>query len=111
MKKDHSIVLFKNKQVRRYWNADMESWYFAIIDVVAILTGSTIPKRYWSDLKSKFKQEGSEVYEKIVQLKFKARDGKNMQLIVSQQKIYFVLSNPSLHQKLSHLSCGWLNWL
>ena len=76
MKKDHSIVLFKNKQVRRYWNADMESWYFAIIDVVAILTGSTIPKRYWSDLKSKFKQEGSEVYEKIVQLKFKARDGK-----------------------------------
>ena len=76
MKKDHSIVLFKNKQVRRYWNADMELWYFAIIDVVAILTGSTIPKRYWSDLKSKFKQEGSEVYEKIVQLKFKARDGK-----------------------------------
>ena len=76
MKKDHSIVLFKNKQVRRYWNADMESWYFAIIDVVAILTDSTIPKRYWSDLKSKFKQEGSEVYEKIVQLKFKARDGK-----------------------------------
>jgi len=76
MKKDHSIILFKNKQVRRYWNADMELWYFAIIDVVAILTGSTIPKRYWSDLKSKFKQEGSEVYEKIVQLKFKARDGK-----------------------------------
>ena len=76
MKKDHSIILFKNKQVRRYWDADMELWYFAIIDVVAILTGSTIPKRYWSDLKSKFKQEGSEVYEKIVQLKFKARDGK-----------------------------------
>jgi len=76
MKKDHSIILFKNKQVRRYWDADMELWYFAIIDVVAILTDSTIPKRYWSDLKSKFKQEGSEVYEKIVQLKFKARDGK-----------------------------------
>ena len=75
-KKDNSIVLFHKKQVRRHWDEDKELWYFSIVDVVAILTGSTIPKRYWSDLKSKLKKEGSEVYEKIVQLKLIASDGK-----------------------------------
>ena len=44
-------------------------WYFSVLDIVAILTSSSIPKRYWSDLKKKLKNEGSEVYEKIVQLK------------------------------------------
>jgi len=76
MKKLHSIVLFNQKQVRRQYNEDKEIWYFSIIDVVEILTDSTIPKRYWSDLKNKLKNEGSEVYEKIVQLKFIASDGK-----------------------------------
>lgn len=76
MKKKHSIVLFNQKQVRRYWGEEKELWYFSIIDVIEVLTDSSIPKRYWSDLKSKLKNEGSEVYEKIVQLKFKASDGK-----------------------------------
>jgi hypothetical protein len=43
---------------------------------VAALTGSTIPKRYWSDLKRKLSDEGSWVYEKIVQLKFQSSDRK-----------------------------------
>ena len=47
-----------------------------MVDVVAVLTDSTIPRRYWSDLKTKLKEEGSEVYEKIVQLKMRAPDGK-----------------------------------
>src|SRR3990167_10074814 len=76
MKKPHSIVLFNQKQVRRFYDEKIETWYFSIIDVAAILTDSTVPKRYWSDLKSKLKDEGSEVYEKIVQLKFVALDGK-----------------------------------
>ena len=76
MKKPHSIVLFNQKQVRRFYDEKIETWYFSIIDVAAILTDSTVPKRYWSDLKSKLKDEGSEVYEKIVQLKFAASDGK-----------------------------------
>jgi len=75
-KKNNSIVLFHEKQVRRHWDEEKELWYFSIIDVVAILTDSTVPKRYWSDLKSKLKKEGSEVYEKIVQLKLMAADGK-----------------------------------
>ena len=67
MKRENSIILFNQKEVRRYWNENVEQWYFSIIDVVAILTDSTNPRRYWSDLKSKLKQEGSEVYENIVQ--------------------------------------------
>jgi DNA-damage-inducible protein D len=76
MKKENSIVVFNQKSVRRYWDADKELWYFSVIDVIEILTDSTSPKRYWSDLKIKLKSEGSEVYEKIVQLKFMASDGK-----------------------------------
>lgn len=76
MKKTNSIILFNQKQVRRGWDEDKELWYFSIIDVIGVLTDSTIPKRYWSDLKNKLKGEGSEVYEKIVQLKLTAFDGK-----------------------------------
>ncbi|MDO8505852.1 MAG: Bro-N domain-containing protein [bacterium] len=76
MKKSNSIVLFDQKKVRRSYNEEKEIWYFSIIDVIQILTDSSIPKRYWSDLKSKLNNEGSEVYEKIVQLKFVASDGK-----------------------------------
>ena len=77
MKKSDSIILFNQKQVRRIWDEKKELWYFSVVDVIEILTESTIPKRYWSDLKSKLQNEGSEVYEKIVQLKFRASDGKN----------------------------------
>ena len=76
MEQENSIVLFKQKEVRRYWDWDEEQWYFSIIDIVAVLTDSSNPRRYWSDLKSKLKQEGSEVYENIVQLKLPASDGK-----------------------------------
>jgi len=76
MKKSNSIILFDQKQMRRFYDEKKESWYFSIIDVIGVLVDSTIPKRYWSDLKSKLKNEGSEVYEKIVQLKFTASDGK-----------------------------------
>ena len=76
MKKTNSIVLFNQKQVRRFYDEKKETWYFSIIDVIEILTDASIPRRYWSDLKSKLKNEGSEVYEKIVQLKMTAPDGK-----------------------------------
>ncbi|MBU4486599.1 MAG: Bro-N domain-containing protein [Candidatus Delongbacteria bacterium] len=77
MKNSNSIILFNQKQVRRHWDEDNEQWYFSIIDVIDVLTETSIPRRYWSDLKKKLKAEGSEVYEKIVQLKMTAPDGKN----------------------------------
>ncbi len=70
------IKLFENKKVRSHWDAERETWFFSVIDIIEILTGSTIPKRYWADLKKKLAKEGSQLYEKIVQLKFEAADGK-----------------------------------
>lgn len=71
-----NIKLFEQKQVRSHWDEENEKWYLSVIDIIEILTGSTIPKRYWSDLKKKLTNEGSQLYEKIVQLKFEAADGK-----------------------------------
>ncbi|AOW08764.1 BRO family protein [Flavobacterium gilvum] len=71
------VQLFEQKKVRSHYDSEKEVWYFSVIDVIQILTGSTIPKRYWTDLKKKLKKEGSEAYDKIVQLKMLAEDGKN----------------------------------
>ncbi|MBK6986736.1 MAG: Bro-N domain-containing protein [Bacteroidetes bacterium] len=76
MTKDNAIKIFESKQVRTHWDAKTEKWYFSVIDVIEILTGSSIPKRYWTDLKKKLTKEGNQLYDKIVQLKFEATDGK-----------------------------------
>lgn len=74
--KTSSIVLFEQKEVRRVWDEKADQWFFSIIDIIEVLTGSTIPKRYWTDLKKKLSDEGFQLYDKIVQLKFIAKDGK-----------------------------------
>jgi hypothetical protein len=76
MNKDTSIKLFEQKQVRSIWSEDEEKWYFSIVDVIEVLTDSSNPRRYWNDLKTKLKKEGSELYEKIGQLKMQSKDGK-----------------------------------
>jgi hypothetical protein len=76
MEKADSIVLFKQQQVRRHWDDEQELWYFSVVDVIAALTGSDRPRKYWNDLKKKLFDEGSEVSEKIGQLKMLAPDGK-----------------------------------
>ena len=68
--------LFEGKEVRSVWNAEVEDYYFSVVDVIAALTNANIPRNYWSDLKRRLIDEGSEVHEKIVQLKMKAKDGK-----------------------------------
>lgn len=74
--KEKYIILFNKKEIRRVWNEKKELWYFSVVDIIQVLTESSIPRRYWSDLKIKLKEEGSEVYDKIVQLKMIAPDGK-----------------------------------
>jgi DNA-damage-inducible protein D len=72
-----NIKLFQSKQIRSEWSEVKQKWYFAIIDVVEILTESNNPRRYWSDLKRKLNSEGfSQLYEIIVQLKMISSDGK-----------------------------------
>jgi len=68
--------LFDSIQVRSHWNEDEEKWYFSVVDVVQVLTDSTIPKRYWSDLRRKLEKESGQPYEEIVRLKMPAADGK-----------------------------------
>jgi len=76
MNKSKSIILFNQKQVRRSWDEKNEIWYFSIIDVVEILTDSPRPRKYWNALKTKLKQEGSELSQKVGQLKLESADGK-----------------------------------
>ena len=69
--------LFEGKEIRSVWDSEKEDYYFSVVDIISALTDSNIPKRYWSDLKRKITNEGSELYEKIVRLKMKLKDGKN----------------------------------
>jgi len=76
MKKENSIILFHQKEVRRHWDEEKELWYFSVIDVIEILTGSPRPRKYWNALKTKLKNEGSELSQNVGQLKMKSSDGK-----------------------------------
>jgi len=97
MSKEKNIQLFQNQKVRTHWDEDRDLWHFSIIDVVAILSESNNPRRYWSDLKRKLNLEGSEVYEKIVQLKMIAPDGKqrNTDCFSTENLLRLIQSIPS----------------
>ena len=70
--------LFEGNEIRSIWDNEKEEYYFSVVDVISALTNANIPRNYWSDLKIKLKDEGSQLHEKIVQLKMKSKkDGKN----------------------------------
>ena len=71
-----NIKLFESKQIRSVWNEEEQKWYFSIIDIIEILTGSPRPRKYWNALKTKLRQEGSELSHILGQLKMEAEDGK-----------------------------------
>ena len=75
-KKEKAIILFNKSKIRRHWDEEKELWYFSVIDVIAILAENSRPRKYWNDLKKKLKKEGSQLSEKIGQLKMKSADGK-----------------------------------
>lgn len=70
------LAIFEGKRIRRMWNEQEEKWYFSVIDVVEVLAQTDRPRKYWDDLKRKLNQEGSQLSEKIGQLKLEASDGK-----------------------------------
>lgn len=80
MKKNNKqITIFEGKKIRRVWDGKQEKWYFSVVDIVAILTNQPEHKKaqsYWTTLKNRLKEEGSEVVTKCDQLKMKATDGK-----------------------------------
>ena len=68
--------MFEGKEIRSVWNEKKEDYYFSVIDVVGALTDSIRARKYWSDIKTRLKEEGSELSDKIGPLKMIANDGK-----------------------------------
>ena len=97
MTKQNAIKLFEEKKVRTVWDDETEEWYFSVVDVIEVLTETDRPRKYWNDLKLKLIKEGSELSEKIGQLKMPAADGKNYKTDVldTQQLFRLIQSIPS----------------
>jgi hypothetical protein len=73
------IILFNQKQIRRLWDENQEKWFFSIVDIISVLTDQPDHKKaqsYWTTLKNRLKEEGSQVVTKCDQLKMIASDGK-----------------------------------
>jgi len=70
--------LFEDKEIRSIWDSEKQEYYFSVVDIISALTDSKIPRNYWSDLKRKLINEGSQLHEEIVQLKLRSnKDGKS----------------------------------
>lgn len=97
MEKETTVKLFETKKIRSAWSEDDQKWYFSIVDVIEVLTGTDRPRKYWNDLKSKLQKEGSQLSEKIGQLKMLAEDGKMRETDVAdtEQLLRIIQSVPS----------------
>lgn len=92
-----NIILFEEKHVRRAWNEAEGKWYFAIVDVVAVLTGSPNPQVYWRVLKKRLRDEGNQTVTNCNALKLTATDGKQRLTDVAdaEQLLRLIQSIPS----------------
>ena len=72
----NEIKIFEQNNIRSVYDERQEKWYFSVVDLIAILTESENPRKYWSVLKTRLKKEGSELATNCSQLKMKAADGK-----------------------------------
>jgi hypothetical protein len=73
---DKTLVIFEDFKIRRHYDEKEDKWYFSVVDVIEALTGSPRPRKYWNALKTKLKEEGSELSQFLGQLKMQASDGK-----------------------------------
>ncbi|OQX77692.1 MAG: hypothetical protein B6D61_06760 [Bacteroidetes bacterium 4484_249] len=79
MTKETAIKLFEEKQIRTYWDAEKEKWYFSIVDVISILSDQATyqgARNYWKVLKSRLLKEGNETVTNCNRLKMLSADGK-----------------------------------
>ena len=93
----NKIQSFENKKVRSIWDAEKEEWFFSVVDVVAVLTDSPRPRKYWNALKTKLKEEGSELSQELGQLKMQSDDGKYYltDVATAKQLLRLIQSIPS----------------
>lgn len=97
MTREKAIKLFQDNKVRVHWDEDKEKWYFSIVDVIAILTESPRSRKYWNALKTKLKNEGSQLSSNMGQLKMQSTDGKYYATDVAdtEQLLRLIQSIPS----------------
>ena len=97
MAENTRIKLFEDKKVRTIWDEEAEDWYFSVVDVVAVLTESPNPRKYWSVLKTRLKTEGSQLATNCSQLKMPATDGKmyKTDCMTTEQLFRLIQSIPS----------------
>lgn len=76
LKNNNTIRLYEDKKIRTAWDEEQEEWYFAIVDVIAVLTDSPNPQTYWRVMKKRLKDEGNETITNCNALKMTAADGK-----------------------------------
>ena len=97
MAENTQIKLFEDKKVRTLWDKETEEWYFSVVDVIAVLTESPNPRKYWSVLKTRLKSEGSELTTNCSQLKMPAADGKmyKTDCMTTEQLFRLIQSIPS----------------
>lgn len=86
---DNEIKLFEGRQIRSAWDNEKEEWYFSIIDILGVLTESDNPRKYWSVLKTRLKNEGNELATNCSQLKMEAADGKMRETDVADMQGIF----------------------
>ncbi|PKP47664.1 MAG: hypothetical protein CVT92_16790 [Bacteroidetes bacterium HGW-Bacteroidetes-1] len=97
MTKENAIRLFQDQKVRVQWDEEQEKWFFSIVDIIGILTDSPNPRKYWSVLKTRLKQEGSQLTTNCSQLKMQSADGKFYKTDVAdtEQLLRLIQSIPS----------------
>lgn len=91
MAQKQALQLFNDRQIRTAWDDKEEKWYFSIVDVVAVLTDSPDPAKYWRVLKTRLKKEGNETATNCSAFKMLAADGKMRQTDVADQVQLFRL--------------------
>ncbi len=94
---ENKMQLFEDKRIRTAWNEEEQEWYFAIVDVVAVLTDSPNPQTYWRVMKKRMKDEGNETVTNCNALKMTAADGKKRLTDVAntEQLLRIIQSVPS----------------
>ena len=91
MTENDKLQMFENQAIRTAWDEEKEEWYFSIVDVIAVLTDSPNPRKYWSVLKTRLKKEGSELTTNCSQLKMPSSDGKYYKTDVADTEQLFRL--------------------
>lgn len=97
MDEKYAIKLFEEYKIRTKWDPEIEDYYYSVIDVIAVLSGSKNPRNYWKVLKKRLKDEGNELVTNCNRLKMPAKDGKMRltDVATTKQLLRLIQSVPS----------------